>query len=181
MILHPTQVHVWIVALEYVERADPRKLSQEEQQRAREFIEGRDRDKYVAAHCALRRVLGQYTDGPVRFVYNNRGKPDVVERDIQFSFSRSADRAAIAITRTAAVGIDIEKIASKGPAFYEDWTRKEAYLKGKGEGLTDATARGRIVPDSTWYVTSLDVVDGYSIALAVQMRSPDLRVFKAEW
>jgi len=83
-------------------------------------------------------------------------------RDIRFNLSHSSDKAIIAVAFGHEVGVDIEGVKAGGAslavaeryfsarelaslrdvpdadrdlAFFTCWTRKEAYLKGRGEGL----------------------------------------------
>ena len=102
----------------------------------------------------------------LRFEYNEFGKPKLIstqEQGLQFNVSHSGDLVLIAITKGRAVGLDVEKIRTDidldgvaarffsidentrlaslaGPAKYEGfftcWTRKEAYLKAHGGGLS---------------------------------------------
>lgn len=100
----------------------------------------------------------------MRFDKNEYGKPFLAhDSTVEFNLSDSRELALIAITCGRAVGIDIEhyhpgleaeKIAARyfSPtevarlfelpedqrieAFYTCWTRKEAYIKARGEGLS---------------------------------------------
>lgn len=101
----------------------------------------------------------------VRFRYGHRGKPFLespAPGDLQFNLSNSDELALVGFVRGPEIGVDIEylkpmpdceTIAERffseservvlrgipGPrkeeAFFNCWTRKEAYLKAVGEGL----------------------------------------------
>lgn len=100
------------------------------------------------------------------FEYDEFGKPGLLPRQgpsVQFNVSHSGELILIAIARDLAVGVDVEKIRTDldladiaarffsanenvlltslaGPprykAFFTCWTRKEAYLKARGIGLS---------------------------------------------
>jgi 4'-phosphopantetheinyl transferase len=102
----------------------------------------------------------------LQFEYDEFGKPSLVPRQglpLQFNVSHSGDLILIAITMARAVGVDVERIrtdldpdtvaarffstheckvlaslagAARYEAFFACWTRKEAYLKGRGIGLS---------------------------------------------
>jgi 4'-phosphopantetheinyl transferase len=102
----------------------------------------------------------------LRFEYEELGKPRLVpiqEKGLRFNVSHSGDQVLIAITKGRAVGVDVERIRADldldglaarffstneriglasltGPekyeAFFTCWTRKEAYLKARGDGLS---------------------------------------------
>lgn len=120
------------------------------------------------------------------------GKPRLACDTVRFSLSRSDDLALIAVSRDHELGVDVERVrddvdmlavaeqffapgetaglravaeAGRASAFFELWTRKEAYLKGTGDGII----RGLdTAPAPTWLVRQLDVSPGYAGALAVQ-------------
>jgi len=102
----------------------------------------------------------------VKFRYNSFGKPRLADpgpADLRFNVSHSGDLALLAVTIKSEVGIDleyqhremeIEGIASRffsaaevesltklprdlqTEGFFKCWTRKEAYIKAIGEGLS---------------------------------------------
>lgn len=99
------------------------------------------------------------------FSYGERGKPalaSVGRGEIEFNVSHAADLAVFAVTRGTAVGVDVESLertvdfeglatrffssdearqllalspAARPAAFFNCWTRKEAYVKAIGDGL----------------------------------------------
>jgi len=172
------EIHVWCAGLdklatELPEFASP--LSESERKRAAQFRFDRDRNRFIVRHGVLRMILGSYLSiepARVTFSYESRGKPlvsvPVTAPSFHFNLSHSNGLALIAVTRRAALGVDIEcvrivpeadQIAAKffSPhetavlnaipaeqkmeAFFHCWTRKEAYLKATGEGIADALPR----------------------------------------
>lgn len=65
-------------------------------------------------------------------------------------------------------------------AFARCWTRKEAFLKGTGEGLSGGTQRDYVgagpVPGAPpgWYLTDCDAPAGYRAAIAVADPEPEV-------
>lgn len=141
-------------------------LSQEERERAERFRFPADRDRYVAAHGIVRHVLGRYLHcAPDQLVFasNEHGKPMLPSRALEFNLSHSGDFVLVAVTRARRVGVDVERIRSgisssviaqryfskeefaelqalplrqREAAFFTCWTRKEAYIKARGLGLS---------------------------------------------
>ncbi len=100
----------------------------------------------------------------VEFGYTDYGKPFLPGSDLQFNVTHSHELALIALCREQLVGVDVEYIHRRLPdapalaarffseaenvvfnsvppaeqleAFYNCWTRKEAYIKAIGEGLS---------------------------------------------
>ena len=168
--LEARQVHLWRICLEQdVEILDRfrRILEPEELDRAGRFRFERLQRHFVAARGFLRYVLARYLEAEpetLRFSYNSYGKPSLVhERSLQFNMSHSHEVALVAVTREAAVGVDVEHIRSdfaseeiatrffsrlevetfsslrkeeRVAAFFRCWARKEAYIKAIGKGLS---------------------------------------------
>jgi len=114
-----------------------------------------DRRRFDAAHSALRRVLppgARLTRGP-------NGKPHVVGEPLQVNLSHAGEWAAIAVTASRPVGVDLqdtvagldyaalarrffppeeaELVRAHGPGtFARLWARKEAVVKAAGDRLT---------------------------------------------
>lgn len=90
-------------------------LDEQEQRQAERFVFDRDRRRYIAAHTAMRVLLGRYLDvSPldVQFAAGSRGKPRLVDPpcDLRFNLSHSEERALLAITLGREVGVDIEYV-----------------------------------------------------------------------
>lgn len=173
----------------------------------------RHRRRYTVAQAHLRRVLGRLTDTlpeNIRFRYEDKGKPFLAGGP-SFNQSHSEDRLMIAVAAAGRLGVDIEElrrvrlmleIANKNfardeaarmqaaPAhdrrrlFFRIWTRKEAFLKALGFGLThplrsfsvDPTpgaAQGLLhiedLPEDPahWYIGGVPCAEGAEAALAV--------------
>ena len=158
------------------------------------------------------------------FDHTSHGKPFVRgASSLSFNLSHSGDLALVAVAPGAAVGVDIEQVrddvecerlarrffsdheqrelfalpaADRMAAFFTCWTRKEAFIKGVGEGLsipladfdvpvavgsparllafrTDETAAAR------WSLADVPVADGSAAAVAVE--TPALCVESFDW
>jgi 4'-phosphopantetheinyl transferase len=152
--------------------------------------------------CLLAAELGcEARDVPI--AVDSRGKPRLTGArtgELHFSASRSRDRALVAMSRRMEVGVDLEALdpdigverfaarflaaseqealrrrprEQRPDALFACWTRKEAYLKGTGEGLSVPTATvevwagdDRPVVVSGWSVHSLSVGPGFAAAVA---------------
>jgi 4'-phosphopantetheinyl transferase len=170
----------------------------------------------------LARYLGTQP-AALRFRTNRFGKPLLVGSDIRglrFNVSHAGSVALFAFSRGCRVGVDVEKIDESLPVadlagrlfspseqelwrsspteeqtyrFFDLWTRKEAYVKGRGHGLsispTDFTVAmddDGPVDDRTcssrpgrWRTLRLAVHDGHAAAAAVEAIDPVLRCFEA--
>ena len=141
-------------------------LSHDELARAGRLRSDLDRDRYVVGRAALRAVLSEQLGcfpAEVRLTYGRNGKPMLEggRGDFEFNLAHCAGDAVIALAVGAAVGVDIEllrpipnvgdlahlvfseaehrelEVASDPVgAFLNGWTRKEAYVKALGLGIT---------------------------------------------
>ena len=138
-------------------------LDEEEQLRASRFRFDRDRHGFIAGRAALRQILALYLDDSaeaIRFIYGPHGKPGVAESSIQFNMSHSGAFGVIGIARRR-IGVDIERLreldyralserffapheiaalhelvdSELQRGFFRCWTRKEAYVKARGDAL----------------------------------------------
>jgi 4'-phosphopantetheinyl transferase len=129
------------------------------------------RDRLIVARAAMRAVLAGYLQtvpGEVHIERGPGGKPRLSgDPGLAFNLSHSGALAVIAVTRRAAVGVDIELLGRelrpgvirralappelevvqaadeerRGEAFLRHWTAKEAYGKALGAGLAVGMAR----------------------------------------
>jgi len=166
-------------------------LSDEERRRAAAFRFDRDRRWFVARRGFLREILGGYLNldpAAVPFAQDDYGKPAVA--GLQFSVSHSAGLALFAVSWRYKVGVDVEKIdparefnqvwerfftsretealralpkEQQTEAFFRCWTRKEAYVKARGVGLSlplsGFDADGERIGD--WSIESFTPAPGY--------------------
>lgn len=178
-------------------------LSPEELQRAVGFHRPLDRARFLAARGWLRRVLARElrcAPGDVPIVTGELGKPRLSRSELCFSASRSEGVALYATSWRMDVGVDVEAIeptadvdriaakffttaeqralfalspAQRLVAFFQCWTRKEAYVKGIGAGLgfpldtVDVWAGGAQRAIVTgWSIYQVDVAPGFAAAVA---------------
>ena len=137
-------------------------LAPDEQRHADAFHFALHRDRYVAGRAMLRRLLAARLErDPVslRFHYGKSGKP-ALDEALSFNFSNSDDLGALVIAAFE-LGVDIERVRvieedvagrffaadevarlrslpseQQTAAFFNCWTRKEAYIKALGDGLS---------------------------------------------
>ena len=185
-------------------------LSAEERERASGLLSGTHQRRFVVARGMLRQLLGRYLDqdpGAVTFSRGAHGKPFLPEGGLHFNVSHTHELALYAIARDREVGVDVEwmrpqvaheQIAARffsleeqealaqvpdeerRAAFYNIWTRKEAYVKARGDGIaaglgTFAVSLGAeaalLHSDEgrdeveRWKLIALEPADGYVAAL----------------
>lgn len=141
-------------------------LAADERARADRFRFERDRSRYTVGRGVLRILLGRYLDLPAQDVaveYGSFHKPRLADGRLWFNVSHSGPLAMFAFTTAGEVGIDVElddrdfaqeRIAERffSPAevsalrslpqplqplgFLTCWTRKEAFIKARGDGMS---------------------------------------------
>jgi 4'-phosphopantetheinyl transferase len=188
-------------------------LSADERARAARFVFDVHRQRFVACRVALRRVLGRQlgvAPAAIAFEYGPSGKPALAGRaGPRFNVSHS-DRYALIAVAAAEVGVDLERIrplkdmdqlaarvfsdgerralatvpaGARAEAFFAGWTRKEAYIKARGDGIgllgaievsltPDEPARLIRVADqpdepSRWALQAISPVPGFAAAVCV--------------
>jgi 4'-phosphopantetheinyl transferase len=106
-------VDLWCIELEADPAgADEPILSADERKRAARFVFHRDRERFIAAHAALRRVLARYAGrdaAELRFAADPNGRPRLIgEFPFDFNLSHSGALALIGVAARGPIGADIE-------------------------------------------------------------------------
>ena len=156
------------------------------------------------------------------FTYGDKGKAAVASADnLQFNLTHSGGIAAVAFATGCQLGMDAEHIrpveemqqianhyfaaeeaaelmllpeSEREPAFFRCWTRKEAYIKAIGDGLSCALDSFQVtllpnapprlihiggdrVAAEMWSLHDLGLAPGYAAALAYRDRERSLSIF----
>lgn len=142
-----------------------RLLSSDERDRADRYRFERDRSRYIVGRALLRELLGRYLDtdpSQLEFSYGEFDKP-ALPAGPWFNVSHSGPVALYAFSNVGEVGIDVElddsdfthervaerffspseisvlgslPLEAQPRAFLTCWTRKEAFIKARGDGLS---------------------------------------------
>jgi len=140
-------------------------LADDERSRADRFRFERDRSRYIVGRGLLRGLLARYTGiapQELSFGYGEFDKPEL-EGGPWFNLSHSGSLALYAFSNVGEIGIDVEidsadfaheRVAERffsaaevtvlrslpaemqARAFLTCWTRKEAFIKARGDGLS---------------------------------------------
>jgi 4'-phosphopantetheinyl transferase len=180
----------------------------------RHFLVGRGFLRHVVA-----RYLHKKPEN-LTFAYGAYGKPALAaDQTVRFNMSHSHEVALLAVARDVDVGVDVEHVRAdfatadiarrffsqaevdafnmlpreeQVAAFFRCWTRKEAYIKAIGKGLSqpldgfdvtlapgEQAALLRAAEDdaSRWAMSDVDVGEGYAGALAVERPVGQIRYF----
>ena len=210
--LEASAIHVWRIPI--AGSVDPHALDRPELERAARFHRDEDRLRFIASHAGVRAILGSYlgVEGTtLRFEISSHGKPRLANGGaMRFNLAHSGQLALLAVACDREVGVDVERhslvehlslargyfspaevaaIAAASPAsvevaFFRCWSRKEAFIKACGLGLSlpldtfDVTfdderrvglsSRPPAPPADGWSLEGLDIEAGYSAAVAWQ-------------
>jgi 4'-phosphopantetheinyl transferase len=203
-----------------------RVLAVEERARADRYVHPGVRDQFVVARAMLRLLLGRYLGVPateIRLGIGDQGKPHLPGGELHFNISHTHGLALVALTRRGEVGVDVECLrpcpnyldiagrffspgearalhalpeGQREEAFFHVWTRKEAFLKALGLGLSHGLERFEVAvpPDdpprilhidgdphagASWSLVSLVPWPGYVAAVASQ--GPPASVIVRTW
>lgn len=198
-------------------------LSEEERQRAERFLKTAARVRYVQTRAILRLLtsrLSQLSPDELTIQQMPSGKPFLPGSKLRVSVAHSARIGICAISDRAPIGVDVEQVRPlpemqsiaresfskddrerlhrlKGDAsvawFFQCWTRREAYVKALGSGLTRSTSSIRFgnsaklgeavsVIDAqspswqSWLALDLQLAAGYAGALCFQNTDEQVKV-----
>jgi 4'-phosphopantetheinyl transferase len=142
------------------------RLTDEERQRADRFHFPEDRARFTLGRAALRILVMRYSGTTdISLALNEYGKPYLAQPDIslQFNIAHSGDLVLLGFTRGRPIGVDVERVRpdfatteiadrffapdeaalvaalpqpDRARGFFNCWTRKEAYIKARGMGLS---------------------------------------------
>ncbi len=157
-------IHVWSARLDLlkIEQFLPL-LPPDEIARMERYVVPQPRLQFAFSRGILRIILSRYLNQSpqkIHLRYGANGKPNLP--NMKFNMSHSADMLVIAITKRIDLGIDVERMrplpeltimaqdnfslaeqaalfalpeAERTRAFFNCWTRKEAYIKATGDGF----------------------------------------------
>ena len=160
----------------------------------------------------------------LEFTYGPQGKPALSgsAAGLQFNVAHSGDLVLVAVTRSGVVGVDVEEVRTladceelvarffsadecskfrglpaeeKPAAFFNLWTRKEAWLKATGEGITHLLNQVEVsfLPSeparlirlpikhrntNSWSLYELAPKPGFAAALAIASDAPTIHCWR---
>lgn len=166
LVLAAHAVHIWRAWLDQSPAPYAPLLSADESERASRFHFERDRRRYTVGHGIVRQILSRYVGLPpaaLTFQQEPYGKPSLTHSSLAFNLSHSQEVLLLAVSLTRMVGVDVEFMrpmrdlfgiartafsdverralvavpeADRVTAFFQIWTRKEAFIKAVGKGLS---------------------------------------------
>lgn len=188
-------------------------LPPEERERADRYMFEKDRVQLIVSHHATRLLLSRYLDGPAPTLKRAaHGKPFIEGSRLRFNLSHARGLALAAFAWDAELGVDVEdttrsvehlQLAQRffsepearelerqppdrvSDTFFVVWTRKEAYIKALGDGLSHPLDRFQVSLQAErpqflncpgWELHRIPVPQGYEAALAVEGEGFQVRV-----
>ena len=190
-------------------------LSDSERERAARYLYAPAREQFTITRARLRLLLARYLGlDPTRVTFgtSNTGKPTLPGTPLSFNVSHTRGMALIALAVGLELGVDVESVRAQPThlematryftpgeaqrlnalppteserAFFHVWTRKEAFLKAIGLGLSHGLERFEVSvpPDEPcrllhidgdaavaagWTLMNLELGAGHVGALAVE-------------
>lgn len=189
-------------------------LSPDELIKANRFRFNKHRSNYITARYYLRKLISHYTDTnpeEIVFQYTDKDKPYLLKEEIKFNLAHSGNRCVYAFVKNLEIGIDIEikreipdardichrffskkeiedlnKVSDEdvSETFLLCWTRKEAFIKAVGDGLSYPLAEFTVSLDKDkpeitgikkdqkevkfWKLFNIDAGENYLCSMAVK-------------
>lgn len=188
-------------------------LRANELERAARFKNPALANAYISTRGTLRQILAAHLNtepADLRFERSEHGKPYLPNSDVHFNLSHSKDRLLIAVSNSGPIGVDVEfrkpnfnynAIAQRwfspaenqhlrthenpSRAFFDLWTKKEAYVKALGQGIfhelncfTVPLNESANEPLNGWAFQSLTIDPAYAAALVTQAPKKQLRIHR---
>lgn len=194
------------------------RLTDNERERADRFHFAEDRARFTLGRGALRILLMRYSaTTEISLGLNEYGKPHLIQpaSSLQFNVAHSGDLVLLGFTRGRPIGVDIERLRpdfattdvaqrffapdeaaalaalpqpDRVAGFFNCWTRKEAYIKARGMGLSlplhsfsvafASSAPAALMRDDNdptapnrWTIIDLQTSEGYAAAAAFEGRN----------
>jgi 4'-phosphopantetheinyl transferase len=184
---HGQEVQVWRIDVPRWRPRVPmlrRLLAPDERERADRFRFEADADRHVIGRGVLRLLIGEFLrlrPEQVSFTYSTNGKPSV--GGVEFNVAHSGDVILIA-THRLRIGVDVERVGravdvvgmsrvcftpreralvlqgASQEVFFRLWTRKEAWLKAVGTGLSFPLKAIDVADAAMPIITSAAAIDG---------------------
>ena len=202
-------------------------LSDDEKDRAGKYHFEKDRNNYLVSRGLLRLILSKYLSikaQEIIFEYNKYGKPYLKNNNLSFNIAHSSSTFIMTVTKEYDIGIDIEFMrddleiinmannffseyeikellsldqTNRLEGFYNCWTRKEAFIKAVGKGLSipldsfdvelDPEKLVKILdirfnsyPIEEWQIIDLSLIPNFKCAVAVKNNNVVLETYKLE-
>lgn len=150
----------------------------------------------IMGHALAKEMLSQKAPSDITFQKTVRGKPYLADSEWQFNISHSGNKVLCGI-HNGAVGVDIERprpyndrvakrvctpaeyayIGGDAVRFLEVWTRKEAYAKLIGKGLSASLKTIEVASDTALHkeIYGCDVItkvqDGYIYSIISEKKT----------
>lgn len=208
-LLDEKSIHIWIVNLDSdsgVSAALWPILSPAEKERAERFAFSHLKERYILSHACLRLLIKEYLQtAHFELLTGKFGKPHLKDSDLHFNLSHSQGVACMAFSRSE-IGVDIEQIKpiefvesifsqeelmafqaiaqdQRLTAFYRAWTRKEAFLKAMGTGLSLPMEEAEVAFETPqpWTFIPLNFSDEYVGTVVIQQQNPEHVVRTFSW
>ena len=179
-------------------------LPEAKKERIKRYRQPMDQIRSASAYAFLFYLLDKRGYGrEVELKINEHGRPYIPDIDFSFSISHSGEYAALAYEEERIdLGVDIQahrETESTGiaesffaeeeraylkrqsdpvHAFFDLWTRKEAYMKARGLGLSIPLSSFSAIQEEVgeYNLLSFDAMGGYSLSLCANKPLKDVRL-----